>query len=98
MVKKQKKKLLTILIPIITLLIIINFIDITTDIYKYKNNTFDVKEVSNETFLQKVNDKEVIIKFSKESVKIVDCYKLNKEEKIEVLSFVITYLDESNIS
>lgn len=82
---------------LITLLVLTNFVIITTYVYEYKNNTFNVEEVSNEAFSQKVNDKDVVIIFSDSSVKVKDCHKLSKEEKVQVVSFIVTYLDSNDI-
>ena len=82
---------------LITLLVLTNFVIITTHVYEYKNNAFNVERVSDEAFSQKVNDKDVIIIFSSNSVKVKDCHNLSKKEQVEVASFIINYLKSNNI-
>lgn len=91
------KKIFKLIIILITLIVCTNFVIITTLVYEYKNNTFSVERVSDETFSQKVNDKDVIIVFSSDSVKIKDCQSLSKEEQVEVVSFIIYYLRSNDI-
>ena len=91
------KKIFKFIIILITLIVCTNFVIITTHVYEYKNNTFNVERVSNEAFSQKVNDKDVIIVFSSDSVKIKDCQTLSKEEQVEVVSFIIDYLESNDI-
>ena len=91
------KKIFKLIIILITLIVCTNFVIITTHVYEYKNNTFNVERVSDETFSQKVNDKAVIIVFSSDSVKIEDCQNLSKEEQVEVVSFIIDYLKTNDI-
>lgn len=83
---------------ILSILVLTNFVYITIHVYEYKENTFVVEKVSNEAFLQKVKDKDVIIIFSSDSVKVKDCHKLSKEEQIEVVSFIVNYLKRNNIN
>ena len=91
------KKIIKLIIILITLIVLTKFVIITTHVYEYKNNTFNVEKVSNEAFSQKVKDKDVIIIFSSNSVKIKDCHKLSKEEKVEVASFIVAYLKNNDI-
>lgn len=91
------KKIIKLIIILITLIVCTNFVIITTHVYEYKNNTFNVERVSSEAFSQKVNDKDVIIVFSSDSVKIKDCQTLSKEEQVEVVSFIIDYLESNDI-
>ena len=44
-----------------------------------------------------MNGKEVVIIFSDNSVKVKDCHKLSKEEQVQVVSFIVTYLDSNDI-
>lgn len=91
------KKIIKLISILITLIVLTNFVIITTHVYEYKNNTFNVEEVSNEAFSQKVNDKDVVIIFSDNSVKVKDCQTLSKEERVEVVSFIIDYLESNDI-
>lgn len=91
------KKIIKLISILITLIVLTNFVIITTHVYEYKNNTFNVEEVSNEAFSQKVNDKDVIIIFSDNSVKVKDCHELSKEEQVQVASFIVTYLESNDI-
>ena len=86
------KKIIKLISILITLIVLTNFVIITTHVYKYKNNTFNVEEVSKEAFSQKVKDKDVIIIFLDNSVKVKDCHKLSKEEQVEVASCLVDYL------
>ena len=82
---------------ILSILVLTNFVYITIHVYECRENTFVVEKVSNEAFLQKVKDKDVVIIFSSDSVKVKDCNKLSKEEQIEVVSFIVDYLKRNNI-
>ncbi len=92
-----KIKICKLIIFLITFVILINFVITTTHIYECKNTTFYIERVSDEAFSQKVKDKNVMIIFSSDSVKVKDCQTLSKEEQIEVASFIVNYLDSNNI-
>lgn len=91
------KKIIRLISILITLIVLTNFVIITTHVYEYKNNTFNVEEVSKEAFSQKVKDKNVIIIFLDNSVKVKDCHKLSKEEQVQVASFIVAYLESNDI-
>lgn len=63
----------------------------------YKIYVENLSLIKSGQFSQKVNDKDVIIVFSSDSVKIKDCQSLSKEEQIEVVSFIINYLESNDI-
>lgn len=91
------KKIIKLISILITLIVLTNFVIITTHVYEYKNNTFNVEEVSKEAFSQKVKDKNVIIIFLDNSVKVKDCHKLSKEEQVQVALFIVAYLESNDI-
>lgn len=91
------KKIIKLISILITLIVLTNFVIITTHVYEYKNKTFNVEEVSKEAFSQKVKDKNVIIIFLDNSVKVKDCHKLSKEEQVQVASFIVAYLESNDI-
>lgn len=80
----------------IMMIVLTNFVIITTHVYEYKNN-YVVEKVGENTFSQRLKNKNVDIYFSDCSVKVKDCHKLSKEEQVQVASFIVTYLDSNDI-
>ena len=91
------KKIIKLISILITLIVCTNFVIITTYVYEYKNNTFNVEKVGENAFSQRLKNKNVDIYFSDCSVKVKDCHKLSKEEQVQVASFIVTYLDSNDI-
>ena len=90
------KKIIKLISILITLIVLTNFVIITTHVYEYKNN-YVVEKVGENTFSQRLKNKNVDIYFSDCSVKVKDCHKLSKEEQVQVASFIVTYLDSNDI-
>ena len=90
------KKIIKLISILITLIVLTNFVIITTHVYEYKNN-YVVEKVGENAFSQRLKNKNVDIYFSDCSVKVKDCHKLSKEEQVQVVSFIVTYLDSNDI-
>ena len=90
------KKIIKLISILIALIVLTNFVIITTHVYEYKNN-YVVEKVGENTFSQRLKNKNVDIYFSDCSVKVKDCHKLSKEEQVQVASFIVTYLDSNDI-
>ena len=90
------KKIIKLISILITLIVLTNFVIITTHVYESKNN-YVVEKVGENAFSQRLKNKNVDIYFSDCSVKVKDCYKLSKEEKVQVASFIVTYLESNDI-
>ena len=90
------KKIIKLISILIILIVLTNFVIITTHVYEYKNN-YVVEKVGENTFSQRLKNKNVDIYFSDCSVKVKDCHKLSKEEQVQVASFIVTYLDSNDI-
>ena len=90
------KKIIKLISILITLIVLTNFVIITTHVYEYKNN-YVVEKVGENAFSQRLKNKNVDIYFSDCSVKVKDCHKLSKEEQVQVASFIVTYLDSNDI-
>ena len=90
------KKIIKLISVLITLIVLTNFVIITTHVYESKNN-YVVEKVGENAFSQRLKNKNVDIYFSDCSVKVKDCYKLSKEEKVQVASFIVTYLESNDI-
>lgn len=90
------KKIIKLISILITLIVLTNFVIITTHIYEYKNN-YVVEKVGENAFSQRLKNKNVDIYFSDCSVKVKDCHKLSKEEQVRVASFIVTYLESNDI-
>ena len=90
------KKIIKLISILITLIVLTNFVIITTHVYEYKNN-YVVEKVGENAFSQRLKNKNVDIYFSDCSVKVKDCNKLSKEEQVQVASFIVTYLESNDI-
>ena len=90
------KKIIKLISILITLIVLTNFVIITTHVYKCKNN-YVVEKVGENAFSQRLKNKNVDIYFSDCSVKVKDCHKLSKEEQVQVASFIVTYLESNDI-
>ena len=90
------KKIIKLISILITLIVLTNFVIITTHVYEYKNN-YVVEKVGENAFSQRLKNKNVDIYFSDCSVKVKDCHKLSKEEQVHVASFIVTYLESNDI-
>lgn len=90
------KKIIKLISILIILIVLTNFVIITTHVYEYKNN-YVVEKVGENAFSQRLKNKNVDIYFSDCSVKVKDCHKLSKEEQVQVASFIVTYLDSNDI-
>lgn len=90
------KKIIKLISILITLIVLTNFVIITTHVYEYKNN-YVVEKVGENAFSQRLKNKNVDIYFSDCSVKVKDCHKLSKEEQVQVASFIVTYLGSNDI-
>ena len=90
------KKIIKLISILITLIVLTNFVIITTHVYEYKNN-YVVEKVGENAFSQRLKNKNVDIYFSDCSVKVKDCHKLSKEEQVQVASFIVTYLESNDI-
>ena len=90
------KKIIKLISILIILIVLTNFVIITTHVYEYKNN-YVVEKVGENAFSQRLKNKNVDIYFSDCSVKVKDCNKLSKEEQVQVASFIVTYLESNDI-
>lgn len=90
------KKIIKLISILIILIVLTNFVIITTHVYEYKNN-YVVEKVGENAFSQRLKNKNVDIYFSDCSVKVKDCHKLSKEEQVQVASFIVTYLESNDI-
>lgn len=90
------KKIIKLISILITLIVLTNFVIITTHVYESKNN-YVVEKVGENAFSQRLKNKNVDIYFSDCSVKVKDCHKLSKEEQVQVASFIVTYLESNDI-
>ena len=90
------KKIIKLISILITLIVLTNFVIITTHVYEYKNN-YVVEKVGENAFSQRLKNKNVDIYFSDCSVKVKDCHKLSKEEQVQVALFIVTYLESNDI-
>lgn len=90
------KKIIKLISILITLIVLTNFVIITTHVYEYKNN-YVVEKVGENAFSQRLKNNNVDIYFSDCSVKVKDCHKLSKEEQVQVASFIVTYLESNDI-
>ena len=90
------KKIIKLISILITLIVLTNFVIITTCVYEYKD-CYVVEKVGENAFSQRLKNKNVEIYLSDCSAKVVDCHKLSKEERIEVACFIVDYLTINNI-
>ena len=90
------KKIIKLISILITLIVLTNFVIITTHVYEYKD-CYVVEKVGENAFSQRLKNKNVDIYFSDCSVKVKDCHKLSKEEQVQVASFIVTYLESNDI-
>lgn len=80
------KKILKSIIILITLVVLTNFVIITTHIYEYKCS-YVVEKAGENAFSQRLKNKNVEIYVFDCYVKAVNCHNLSKEERVEVICF-----------
>lgn len=90
--KKLKSKILILLM----ILIFSNFVINTSYIYKYQNNIVCINDEN--AFCKSLKEKNIDIYISNASVRVTNCYLLNRKERFKILIIIKNHLIKNGVT